>query len=221
MTLPPNQNYTETINGVPFKMIFVEGGNLTIKHDGGEEKYVIPDFYLCEVPCFQDLWETVMDFNPSWEKGKKFPVEEVSWKDIVLGSERYGNISFFDKLSEQSVYDGYKLPTAEMWRYAASGGKRFSNGSLYSGSNILKEVAWFKNNSNRNLRPVRMKLPNELGLFDMSGLIREWCINRLHIGRITMGGSYYDEWADCTIASSHFGNETGRGNAVGFRIARY
>ena len=213
--------YTETINGIPFKMIFIEGGEFKYKLDSKEKQIEIPDFYLAETPCTQGVWKQIMEFNPSLDLNDSFPVERVSWDDIVTGTDRYYNIPFFSNLNKLTKFHDYKLPTSIMWQYAAIDGKMRNENYTYSGSNNLKEVGWYSKNSHSESKPVKLKLPNRLGLFDMSGLIREWCSDDARIGKYTLGGSYFDYKGGCEIAKRNSGIPAARGSSVGFRIARY
>lgn len=114
----------------------------------------------------QALWEAVMGKNPSGFIGNRLPVECVSFDDCQ---------EFIRKLNAQTGQE-FRLPTNAEWEYAARGGKQ-SRGYMYSGSNNLGSVAWYTDNSNRSTHPVKTKQSNELGLYDMSGNVWEWCQN--------------------------------------------
>lgn len=117
-------------------------------------------YYIGKYPVTQGLWKSVMgeDHNPAYYRGDKRPVESVSWHDAQ---------AFIQKLNALSGKT-YDLPTEAQWEYAARGGRR-SRGYRYAGSNKLKEVGWYYNNSHRETKDVGLKYPNELGLYDMSG----------------------------------------------------
>ena len=184
---------TEKVNGVSFKMIKVEGGAFKMGAQSGNrngtnydsEAYSnempvrsvsLSDYYIGETEVTQELWEAVMGRNPSEFKGSKKPVESVSWNDCQ---------KFIKKLN-QLTGKTFRLPTEAEWEYAARGGNK-SQGYKYSGSNNIDDVAWYwgnayngvdKNSPAYGTHQVGTKFPNELGLYDMSGNVREWCNDR-------------------------------------------
>ena len=172
---------TFTVGGVSFKMIYVEGGTFSMgatSEQGyddpwDEEKPVhvvtLSSFHIGETEVTQALWEAVMDYNPSDNKGSKLPVGGVSWNDCQ---------EFVRKLNNMTGKN-FRLPYEAEWEFAARGGNK-SRGYKYSGSNNIKDVAWCIDNSDKTHK-VASKRANELGLYDMSGNVREWC------------NDYYDE----------------------------
>ena len=129
------------------------------------EVRITHDYYICEIPVTQALWYYVMGEQPSrFNYNDKAPVDSVSWDDCME----------FIKRLNCALGVEFRLPTEAEWEYAARGGV-FSKNFIYSGGNIIDEVAWNLNNSDAMTHEVATKLPNELGLYDMSGNIWEWC----------------------------------------------
>ena len=170
----PAPTETFTVNGVKFKMVFVKGGSSKIgamEKDKDASSWEKPrhdasfsDFAIGQTEVTQGLWQAVMGSNPSKFSGTELPVEQVSWNDCQ---------EFIRKLSELTGRS-FRLPTEAEWEYAARGGQS-SRGYKYAGSNKLDDVAWHKGNSNKKTHPVNWKKPNELGIYDMSGNVLEWC----------------------------------------------
>ncbi|MDY5125940.1 MAG: SUMF1/EgtB/PvdO family nonheme iron enzyme [Prevotella sp.] len=168
-------NKTFTVKGVTFTMVAVEGGTFMMgatSEQGGDayddEKPVhqvtLSSYYIGQTEVTQALWEAVMGKNPSGFKRNNKPVEQVSWDDCQ---------DFVIKLN-QLTGKRFRLPTETEWEYACRGGKK-SRGYKYSGSNTIKDVAWYDGNKTH---PVATKSPNELGIYDMSGNVWEWCQDR-------------------------------------------
>ena len=122
------------------------------------------DYYMGKYEVTQALWQAVMGNNPSKFKGDNLPVESVSWKDCQ---------KFISKLNKKTGRK-FRLPTEAEWEYAARGGKK-SRGYQYSGSSNISDVAWYAGNGSNKTHPVGTKQSNELGLYDMTGNVWEWC----------------------------------------------
>ena len=168
-------NKTFTVKGVTFTMVAVEGGTFMMgatSEQGGDaydnEKPVhqvtLSSYYIGQTEVTQALWKAVMGNNPSRFKGDNKHVEQVSWDDCQ---------EFVIKLN-QLTGKRFRLPTEAEWEYACRGGKK-SRGYMYSGSNTIDYVAWCYGNSSDETHPVATKSPNELGIYDMSGNVCEWC----------------------------------------------
>ena len=167
---------TITVNGVSFNMVRVDGGTFMMgatseqgsDADSDEKpahQVTLSTYSIGETEVTQALWEAVMGKNPSEYKGSNRPVETVSWKDCQ---------AFIQKLNTLTGRR-FRLPTEAEWEYAARGGNR-SKGYKYSGSNNVGDVAWYTETTNyKGTREVKTKQANELGIYDMTGNVCEWC----------------------------------------------
>ena len=176
VTLSFLENKTFTVKGVTFTMVAVEGGTFMMgatseqgSDAGSDEKPVhqvtLSSYYIGQSEVTQALWKAVMGNNPvESDFGDNRPVIDVSWDDCQ---------DFVIKLN-QLTGKRFRLPTEAEWEYACRGGKK-SRRYKYSGSNIIDDVAWYDGNSSDETHPVAIKSPNELGLYDMSGNVYEWC----------------------------------------------
>ena len=127
------------------------------------------DYYIGQTEVTQALWKAVMGWNHSEFTGDNLPVENVSWDDCQTFIEKLNNL-----LSKELGGKHFALPTEAQWEFAARGGNK-SKGYKYAGSNNIDDVAWYFWNSSDKPHPVAQKQPNELGLYDMSGNVAEWC----------------------------------------------
>ena len=181
------------------------------------------DYYMGKYEVTQALWKTVMGSNPSYFKGDDLPVEEVSWEDCQ---------EFISKLNSM-IGRKFRLPTEAEWEYAARGGKK-SRGYQYGGSSNISDVAWYDGNSGSKTHPVGMKQANELGIYDMSGNVYEWCqdwkgsyVNSSQTNptgavsgsyRVYRGGSWYYDARYCRSSYRNSGAPGCHLNRLGLRL---
>ena len=187
------------------------------------------DYLMGKYPVTRVQWRAVMGNNPSEFKNcDNCPVESVSWNDIQ---------EFLVKLNQQTGTKGtgkcYRLPTEAEWEYAARGGVK-SRGYKYAGSNDIDEVAWYDDNSGGKTHPLGQKASNELGLYDMSGNVDEWCADWYGAYssssqtnpkgpssgqyRVLRGGSWINFARECRVSTRSFSSPGSRGNYNGFRL---
>ena len=220
-----------TVNGVSFKMIAVKGGTFQMGNDVGYEwekpvhQVTLSDYYIGETEVTQELWSAVMGSNPSEFPGNmQRPVEMVSWNDCQ---------TFISRLNELTG-ETFRLPTEAQWEYAARGGYK-SKGYTYSGSNAIDDVAWCGYNSGEMTHPVKTKAPNELGIYDMSGNVWEWCSDwygdyssaaqtdptgpATGYYRVGRGGSWDNDATYCRVAFRGNSTPTNRFSHLGLRLA--
>lgn len=228
-------NQTLTVNGVQFTMVAVEGGTFTMgatSEHGSDawddekpaHKVTLSDYYIGQTEVTQALWEAVMGSNPSGHKGDNLPVECVSWDDCQ---------EFIQKLN-QLTGKQFRLPTEAEWEYAARGGRK-SRGCKYAGGNDIGSVAWYDGNSGKETHAVATKQANELGIYDMSGNVWEWCSDwygdyqsssqsdpqgpSSGFGRVRRGGGYYGFAGFCRVSFRYCGTPDGRDNYLGLRLS--
>ncbi|MBR4242703.1 MAG: SUMF1/EgtB/PvdO family nonheme iron enzyme [Bacteroidaceae bacterium] len=188
-TYDEERTFTVTGNGktVIFKMIKVEGGTFQMGRAGSEDVEtpvhsvtLTKTYYMCETEVTQALWYAIMGLSPTsdgsrqWNSteglGDNYPAYYISYEDCPSFLSALNS-----KLSSQlGNGEQFRFPTEAEWEFAAKGGNK-SKGYTYSGSNTIGDVAWYKSNSNSTTHPVKTKSPNELGLYDMSGNVDEWC----------------------------------------------
>ena len=222
-------------DGVSIDMVKVEAGTFMMgatsemKDPDIDEKTVhqvnlTNDYYMGKYEVTQALWEAVMGSNPSKYKGDNLPVEMVSWNDCQ---------EFISKLNSMTGRK-FRLPTEAEWEYAARGGKK-SRSYQYSGSSNISDVAWYDENSVNKTHPVGTKQANELGIYDMTGNVWEWCSDWYGFyssssqtnptgadsgsGRVCRGGGWCDDAVFCRLSFRDCTPPDWRGYNLGLRLA--
>lgn len=227
-----SEGNTYTVNGVSFVMVPVEGGTFKMGSTDSDadsdespvHNVTLSNFAIGQTEVTQELWTAVMGSNPSNWVGNKLPVEKVSWNDCN---------TFITKLN-QLTGKTFRLPTEAEWEFAARGGN-LSQGYKYSGSNTIDDVAWYTSNSGSKTHEVGTKQANELGIYDMSGNVWEWCQDwygsysssaqsnptgaSSGSYRVLRGGSCYYDATYCRVAYRYSPAPMYTLNGIGFRLA--
>lgn len=244
----PSPSYEDfTVNGVTFRMIKVEGGTFTmgatpeIEKPSNNEKpahqVTLSSYFIGETEVTQGLWNAVMGkknvdhgkWSKSYGLGDNYPAYYLSWYDCQKFIQKLNNLTG----------KNFRLPTEAEWEFAARGGNK-SHNTQYSGSSVLDEVAWYSKDKEwdkygiiHRVHYVKTKMPNELGIYDMSGNVAEWCANRFYEyntvpkvnpqdtntdgNRMFRGGHVGTDPSGCTVSTRCGG--INRYSLVGFRIA--
>lgn len=238
--------------GYRFPMIFVKGtGNSTFLF-GNKAGVNIKDFFISRYLVTQKLWEYITGHDPAKCKGANRPAEEVSFNDIMDPGGFMDKLNAANgnkyKLEEHRVF---RLPSETEWEYAARGGIHWKDGFIYSGSNDINEVAWYGQNSGPYSDPdieskgrnqhgtethdVGLKLPNQLGVFDMCGNVWEWCADYFQRdiykipadgtpytnktdNRVLRGGCHHNWAIHCTVLKRYEIGPQFKDGCIGFRI---
>ena len=233
-------DYTETAFGMNLEMVYVKGGEFEMGATAEQGSYAydkeypvrtikLDGYHIGKYEVTQAQWKAVMGedaySNDSYGKGDNYPVYYVSWNNAQ---------EFCKKLSEQTGKK-YVLPTEAMWEYAARGGVHKTK-TLFAGSNDIEEVAWYRNNSEKNTHPVGIKKANALVIYDMSGNVWEWCsdwyMDRYDkaddynpqgpasgSSRVLRGGSCDYDAFDCRVSYRNYDSPGSGRHDIGFRVA--
>lgn len=239
------EDFTEKVSGVEIEMVYVEGGTFQMgatseqgsDYDSNERpvhSVTLSDYYIGKFEVTQGLWEKVMGTTIHEQRikagysftngvGSDYPMYYVNWEEAQ---------EFCKKLS-QLTGKTYVLPTEAQWEYAARGGVK-SRGYKYSGSNTIGNVAWYSDNSSSSTHPVATKQPNELGLYDMSGNVWEWCSDwygsyssesqsnptgpSTGSNRVLRGGSWCNSARNCRVSFRNYSYPSNRSFNDGFRF---
>jgi hypothetical protein len=199
---------TKYVNGKTYnfdgiELVYVEGTGSGIP--------ATPSFYIGKYEVTQAQYQAIMGVNPSEFKGSNHPVETVSWNDAQ---------EFITRLKARTGRN-YRLPTEAEWEYAAREGKNNSN-YMYSGSDGIGAVAWYTDNSGSTTHPVGQKLPNALGIYDMSGNVWEWCqdcYDSSCSSRVIRGGGWRSNESGCRVSYRNNSSPGNRYRNLGFRVA--
>ena len=230
--LTMNNDVSQPLHTLLDDMVFVQGGSFIMgaKENTGAEYDEMPahevrlsSFYICKYEVTQDLWIEVMGNNPSENEDESLPVESITWDDCQM---------FIKKLNAMTGIK-FRLPTEAEWEFAARGGIE-SHGYKYAGSDSIDDVAWYYDFDEQS-HAVGGKAPNELGLYDMSGNVMEWCsdwhghykpgLQRNPTGprngeyRVCRGGFWESEPSHCTVSYRVPVSPEDHSSGLGFRLA--
>jgi sulfatase modifying factor 1 len=233
----------EKINYI-FPLVFVRGTNAKrfLFGSGSDAQEIsIKDFFISKFTVTQILYEHIMSINPAHNKGSNIPVECISYDDIVMEN------GFLEKMNSSNVKKEisrkfekvsslqFRLPSETEWEYAAKGGIHWTDSFIYSGSNNIDDVAWYKDNSLDKSEPVGQKKPNQLGIYDMSGNVWEWCQDYFHsdtsktpkdgspcleksADRVLRGGCFHNWAIHCTATKRYEIIQDYKDPCISFRL---
>jgi formylglycine-generating enzyme required for sulfatase activity len=254
--LPPRfssvNNRFFKVDDLDFEMIFVEGGTFTMgctskncyENEEPAHSVTLSDFYMGKFQVTQQLWRKVMGTtlqqqrdlgNPEWElcgEDDEYPIYYINYKESVTFCEK------LNRLLVKQLPKGYKfsLPTEAQWEYAARGGRK-SKKYIYSGSDDIWKVGNFHDNSNLQIHEIGTKKKNELGIYDMSGNVWEWCSDWFDVdyykkspasnpegpakgySRILRGGSWRSSASGCRVSFRYSAFPNERTQSYGMRLA--
>lgn len=185
----PSQKLNISLSDLGIEMILVQSNELG-------------NFYIGKTEVTQKTWMKVMLNNPSYFKNEEYPVESIGYNEIMEFLNRLNNITGLE----------FSLPPEECWEFAARGGI-FDKSFSYSGSNTADSVAYFIENSGKSTNKVGKKKPNQLGIYDMSGNLWEYCQSN-----VVRGGSWLSSVNSCMIISKKTISDNSKNSTIGFRL---
>jgi formylglycine-generating enzyme required for sulfatase activity len=226
-----------------FDLTFVKGTSgqpYTFGETSNTREVEIHDFFIGTTPISQAFWIHVMGSNPSIRQSLDLPAENVSWDELT------GSGGFLDRINESPILasvvsqsglsDGrFRLPSDTEWEYAARGGVNWTDQFHYSGSNDVDSVAWHDRKHGDHTQPIGLKAPNQLGLYDMSGNVWEWCQDTLtsdleniptdgsaYAGegeqKVLRGGCFHNWAMHCTVSKRYGIEPDYKDGCIGFRL---
>jgi formylglycine-generating enzyme required for sulfatase activity len=236
---PLDSKVAAIIKEIDSRMVKLDGGTFTMgcvnlqdsecyNWEKPRHTVTINTFYLGKFDVTEKEWAVIMGTNPSKKNCDECPVINITWFDATV---------FINKLNQLSGKN-YRLPTEAEWEYAAKGGNK-GHGYKYSGDDVASNVAWYDSTISKETHPVGEKKPNELGLYDISGNVWQWCADWFDekyyskspsnnpqgpttstTDRVVRGGSWWGPMRDCRVANRDKFPPNSKDDDVGFRLAR-